>query len=174
MLPRRRGRGNGAAGAVPLGLHLGQHPHHRSARDTQLPAMARIDAPAWLPLHDLMTQCFVHAVSRPGRVPPVGPNTNSATTLASSPTRAASGSRISRSRAFNSRSPGVRSQCSMRVNASSACVKCLANQFPARLKRGSRRAVGSARRLGQRLARLGQHERRLRRDWPLAAGRSPR
>ena len=37
---------------------------------------------------------------------------------------------------------GVRSQLSTRVKASSACARCRASQFPARLKRGSRNAVG--------------------------------
>ena len=50
--------------------------------------------------------------------------------------------------------PGVRSQCSIRPSASRACVRCRASQFPARLRRGSRSAVGRPLRLRQRLTRL--------------------
>ena len=44
---------------------------------------------------------------------------------------------------LGARSPGDRSHCSSRVRTSTACVKCFTSQFPVRLKRGSRSAVGT-------------------------------
>jgi len=91
-------------------------------------------------LHDLKTRGFVHGSLRSRAT--VGPNTSSATRLASSPSRISTGSTISRSRAVNSRCPGVRNQCSSRTSDSEACVSCRTSQFPARERRGSRNAVG--------------------------------
>ena len=99
------------------------------------------DMPALMPLHDLMTHRFVHDRSLPlhGPVPAPAPPPRS-------PDRRpvpAGAARSPDPAACSSRSFGVRSQFSTRTSASSACVRCLASQFPARLRRGSRNAVGT-------------------------------
>ena len=105
-------------------------------------AIARIDAPCLMTLHDLMPQwlrSWPPPLPRRGPAPAPTPPPG----WPDRPAAPAPVATISRSRAVSSRSPGVRSQFSIRVSASRACVRCRASQFPARLRRGSRSAVGT-------------------------------